>query len=134
MLANDFDNKFIGGPGSDQLFAGTGDDIIYGREGDDLIVGGKGNDALFGGPGRDTFAWELEHAGSNDRVMDFELGLDRLDLRGVTQQLPGSQISFVQQAGGTEIWLDRDGNGTNDALITTLVGITGHDLSPFIMT
>jgi Ca2+-binding RTX toxin-like protein len=103
MLANDFANKFIGGPGDDQLFSGTNDDIVYGREGNDLIVGGTGNDTLFGAAGADTFAWERDHIGENDRIMDWEAGQDRIDLRAIAQ---GSEYFRVaDSAGGVQISL-----------------------------
>lgn len=132
MLANDFDNKFIGGPGDDQLFSGTGNDIVYGREGDDLIVGGSGDDVLFGGPGRDTFAWEPSHFGANDRIMDWQPGVDRIDIRGLS---PNDQLALVQGASGVEIWADYNRDSTNDLKIVTVVGaFTPGDIRPTLFS
>jgi Ca2+-binding RTX toxin-like protein len=130
MLANDGDNKFIGGPGSDMLFSGYGDDIVYGREGDDLIVGGDGADVMFGCEGNDTFAWELSHIGVyDDRIMDWNDG-DRIDLRGVT----GYGVIVWQGNQGAEVWLDVSGDGARDFLIATLIGVTSAQLQGAILT
>jgi Ca2+-binding RTX toxin-like protein len=132
MLANDADNKLIGGPGDDRLFSGDGDDIVYGREGNDLIVGGRGADALFGLSGADTFAWEREHVGAGiDRIMDWEPGVDRIDLRGVTQAPPGGRITVADGADGAEIHLL---SGGSDQPVVTLVGIHDvNEVTPFIV-
>jgi serralysin len=133
MLANDFNNKFVGGPGNDQLFAGTGNDVVYGREGDDLIVGGTGDDVLFGGSGRDTFAWEPSHVGENDRIMDWEPGVDRIDLRRLLTS--NGQLAFVQTASGVELWADFNRDATNNLRIVTVVGaFTPGDIRPTTTT
>ncbi|MCO6384069.1 calcium-binding protein [Oceanicola sp. 502str15] len=53
--------------------------FIYGGDGDDIIVDGAGRDRLYGEAGADTFVLtggDLER----DRVMDFEVGIDTIDL------------------------------------------------------
>ena len=133
MLANDFNNKFVGGPGNDQLFSGTGNDIVYGREGDDLIVGGAGDDVLFGGPGRDTFAWEPSHVGENDRIMDWQPGVDRIEVKGLLT--PNDQLAYVQTAAGVELWADFNRDSTNELKIVTVVcAFTASDIRPSVFT
>ncbi len=126
MLANDGDNKFIGGPGEDQLFSGFGDDIVYGREGNDLIVGGAGTDALFGGEGNDSFAWERSHVGDDDKIWDWNLG-DRLDLRGL------GGVTVTQDGADTQVWYDPNQDGIPDAHIVTVIGTVKADIEAAIM-
>jgi Ca2+-binding RTX toxin-like protein len=116
MLANDGNNKFIGGPGDDQLFSGFGEDIVYGREGNDLIVGGDETDALFGAAGDDTFAWELGHVGDDDRIWDWDAG-DRLDLRGL------GGVVVTRNGADTQVWHDPNRDGVADAHIVTVIGV-----------
>jgi Ca2+-binding RTX toxin-like protein len=123
MLANDGSNKFIGGPGGDMLFSGYGDDIVYGREGDDLIIAGHGTDVMFGCEGNDTFAWERDHLGGGDRIMDWNAG-DRLDLQGI-----GGRFLTMQRAADVELWHDADGNGAPDQLVVTVIAATADQVS-----
>lgn len=55
--------------------------LLKGWGGNDMLAGGKGADSLFGGGGRDIFA--IDSALGVDRVMDFEVGVDHLDLRAL---------------------------------------------------
>jgi Ca2+-binding RTX toxin-like protein len=121
MLANDGNNKFIGGPGDDQLFSGFGEDIVYGREGNDLIVGGDETDALFGAAGDDIFAWELSHVGDDDRIWDWNVG-DRLDLRGL------GGVLVTQNGADTQVWYDPNRDGVAEAHVVTIVGVVDRDL------
>ena len=83
----------IGGAGNDQLNGRKGNDKLYGEFGDDVLIGGSGMDFLDGGIGfdlltggkdRDTFRISLqairESNGQPDRILDFNLRKDRLDL------------------------------------------------------
>lgn len=83
----------IGGAGNDQLNGRKGNDKLYGEFGDDVLIGGSGKDFLDGGIGfdlltggknRDTFRISLpdirESNGQPDRILDFNLRKDRLDL------------------------------------------------------
>jgi serralysin len=57
---------------------GAGDDLLIAGGGDDLLVDGPGRDTMRGGPGADIFVFVSD--GEPDRVENFELGIDRLDL------------------------------------------------------
>lgn len=57
-------------------------DILGGGSGNDTISGGAGNDRLWGNAGSDTFVFRPGHG--NDRVNDFENGLDKLWIRGLS--------------------------------------------------
>jgi Ca2+-binding RTX toxin-like protein len=68
-----------GGSGNDTLSGSTGDDRLYGRDGADFLSGGAGSDRLIGGTGADTF--QFRSTWGSDKVVDFQDGIDRLDLR-----------------------------------------------------
>ena len=63
---------------ADVLFAQNAGQALNGVGGDDLLRDGAGMDQLTGGTGADTFM--LVGDGATDRITDFELGQDRLDL------------------------------------------------------
>lgn len=70
--------------GDDRLLGGAGDDFLDGGAGNDRLVDGSGSDVLTGGDGADVFVFVAD--GACDRIEDFEVGLDRIDLSlaGVT--------------------------------------------------
>jgi len=84
---------FESGTDADELLIGTiGDDRINGAAGNDTIVGGAGQDVLTGGAGADVFEFSslldsiddnLENNNQYDRIEDFEVGIDKVDLRGL---------------------------------------------------
>jgi serralysin len=69
-------DRLHGDAGNDRLFGGDGDDTLFGGAGNDTLDGGRGDDVLTGGGGVDTFVF----TSGNDRVTDFETGIDRLHL------------------------------------------------------
>lgn len=78
-------DKLSGDSGNDTLSGGSGDDIVQGGTGDDVIVGGLGADQLTGGEGADSFKfnWADESgatANTSDHILDFEQGVDKIDL------------------------------------------------------
>lgn len=68
-----------------QLYGNWGDDTLQGGGGRDLLVGGAGADVLQGGSGADTFQFAAGDSpvSGPDRILDFQRGLDRIDLAGV---------------------------------------------------
>jgi Ca2+-binding RTX toxin-like protein len=69
--------------GSLTLLGGAGNDTLKGGEGGDLLFAGGGRDRLAGGGGGDTFQFRATSdsaAGARDIILDFESGLDRIDL------------------------------------------------------
>lgn len=155
-------DELHGGPGNDQLYGGAGNDILYGDEGDDILYGnkgndtlygGEGNDTLYGGPGRDrliggpgadllyggadadTFVFESladSRPGSHDRIMDFQSGLDRIDLRalGVSRapadQFSGKANQLIVVTEGRDTWLHVDADGDRQADFSVqIVGVAG---------
>lgn len=86
-----------GGINNDTLVGGNADELISGMEGNDSLIGGNGNDTLVGGAGRDTLvgglgadvfvfadaAHSTETGNLFDRIAGFEIGVDKIDLRGL---------------------------------------------------
>ncbi|MDV3456863.1 M10 family metallopeptidase C-terminal domain-containing protein [Sphingomonas sp. HF-S4] len=90
LLGNSVANVLSGGNGRDTLFGQGGDDTLYGGagqdtllgdEGSDWLNGGVGDDLLSGGAGNDVFAFT--DLGGLDRILDFSIGQDRIDLTGI---------------------------------------------------
>ena len=78
LFGGDGNDRLGAGSDDDQVFGGTGDDSLIGFEGDDLLNDGAGVDTLNGGTGADTFV--LVTDGATDRIVDFQDGVDRIDL------------------------------------------------------
>lgn len=114
-----------GGKDDDILEGGMGDDMLYGDLGNDLLDGGAGFDVLTGGAGEDTFRIRLaDMTGENkqpDRILDFDLQSDRLDLDDTItrQMLTFGDGILMAQINGQAIAL---------AELTGLNGISGPDL------
>jgi len=78
------EDRLSGGSGVDTLSGGDGNDTLYGGVGNDRLDGGAGADKLVGGTGVDTFVFDFSIAASGrDKVFDFELGADIIELTGV---------------------------------------------------
>ncbi|BDT16413.1 calcium-binding protein [Arthrospira platensis NCB002] len=93
-------DRLVGGVGHDTLIGGAGRDILIGGKGNDFLDGGPGNDRLNGGPGNDTlnggpgrdiltggpgadvfvFGFGESRVAAPDRITDFEIGTDKIDL------------------------------------------------------
>jgi Ca2+-binding RTX toxin-like protein len=102
-IGSDFNDIIVGTDGENVLIGGAGDDLIGGLDGNDTIFGGAGNDVLTGGGGQDTldggdgndFFQFLDPSDgataadgqtgqtSGDFILDFEPGLDTIQLEGL---------------------------------------------------
>lgn len=94
-----------GGHGNDRLRGQSGADTLEGGYGNDKLEGGRGSDWLKGGNGSDVFVFASRHG--TDRVADFTIGSDRLDLGG-TAARRFSDLDISSADGGTLI---RTGSG-----------------------
>lgn len=72
------DDYIEGNQGEDGLYGDWGQDYLIGGKGDDWLVGGDGDDRLQGGPGADAF--QFESGDGEDTILDFEDGVDHLDI------------------------------------------------------
>ena len=85
------DDIAFGRNGSDLMNGGAGNDTLFGGDGDDNLVGSSGVDKLFGGAGADRFTFfgtffqadSGVGVGKRDIIEDFQVGLDKIDLRSV---------------------------------------------------
>ncbi|MFC4319675.1 cadherin-like domain-containing protein, partial [Rhizobium alvei] len=71
-------DRVIGTEGNDRLYGRQGNDVLKGLGGDDRLRSKLGDDRLWGGDGADTFVFM--HNGGHDRIMDFETGIDTINL------------------------------------------------------
>ena len=81
---------------NDRLRGDASNNMIWGGAGKDFLQGREGNDALYGGTGADTFFF-AKNWGS-DKVMDFESGIDAINLVGFGIK-SGSAESYFKQVG-----------------------------------
>lgn len=77
--ANGGNDVLIGGGDDDTLNGGVGNDRLLGDSGNDQLDGGAGADTLRGGIGSDRFLFR-NASNANDRIVDFNTGLDRIGL------------------------------------------------------
>ena len=82
LTGNDLANTLRGNVGNDTLLGLAGNDTLTGGLGDDFLFGGAGDDVLVGSAGFDHFVFEGVFG--KDRVNDFVLGQDLIQLSGVT--------------------------------------------------
>ena len=117
-----------GAVGNEMLQGTAANDWIYSNGGGDVLVGGGGRDFLFGGRGTDTFMYRsvADSTGKNaDVIAGFEAGVDRIDLKVLSESTPLSYIgeqAFNGQAGavhaiksGDSTWVEVDMNGDRAA-------------------
>ncbi|RMB11894.1 DUF4347 domain-containing protein [Eilatimonas milleporae] len=104
-------DTLLGGDGNDIIFTGDGDDTVNGGFGNDTLWGSDGDDLLIGGAGSDTFTFGV--LAGNDRVADFDLGDDALDLRYAVRDF--ESLDDVAAAARLSV----DGNG-NPSLVIDL--------------
>jgi Ca2+-binding RTX toxin-like protein len=82
LTGNELANTLRGNAGNDTLLGLAGNDTLTGGLGDDFLFGGAGDDVLVGSAGFDHFVFEGVFG--KDRVNDFVLGQDLIQLSGVT--------------------------------------------------
>ncbi|WP_440886742.1 Ig-like domain-containing protein, partial [Vibrio sp. WZ-1] len=87
------DDTLYGRGGDDYLLGEAGEDTISGGSGNDILVGGLGNDILIGDDGADIFAWVDVENGAVDRIKDFTVDEDILDLSEVLEGVTFNDIS-----------------------------------------
>ena len=94
-----------GGAGNDSLLGGIGADTITGGLGDDTITGGAGNDVLTGGEGADVFVFDAAATNGVDRITDFVVGTDKLDVDALLTGAFTQQAPVTAAGGGNSLTL-----------------------------
>lgn len=94
----------IGGSGNDVIVGNNAANIIKGGAGNDVIYGGGGQDQLSGGSGKDIFVFAAVSDSpykSPDKILDFETGIDKIDLSFFNHGDKGNDfIHFVETLSG----------------------------------
>jgi len=133
LFGEDGADLLLGGFGSDTLFGGAGNDRIEGGPSEDnFITGGVfgGNDFLIGGSEADTFALLDVGAGvtSHDTIADFEVGVDRLDVRNLDGINAFEDLNIVTNSNGNvAIFI----SATNSVTFANLSDPSALDVSSF---
>lgn len=108
-------NVLTGNAGDNRLAGMAGNDVLSGGAGNDRLIDGTGSDVLIGGAGKDTFV--LQADGAYDRIADFTLGQDRIDLSGWTGLTAISQLTLLTTSTGLSIRF-----GAESLLVQTAAG------------
>jgi Ca2+-binding RTX toxin-like protein len=114
LTGNDAANRLVGEAGADTLSAGAGAD---------LLEGGAGDDGLAGGSGADTFLFLADDG--TDRILDFEVGIDVIDL--LNTRVPFGDLVISDGPTGAVITYAAPGSATTGRI--ELVGIAAAALS-----
>lgn len=124
--AQDDGDLLLGGAGDDVLIGAMAADTLWGGDGNDILRGDLGRNQLVGGAGADRFvfggaAGSIRYpftAVGEDSVMDFQQGLDRLDVSALfPHRGQGPAGVFIGQAaftgsGQAELRFRYDGDWT----------------------
>ena len=152
LVGNAGDNLVQGLGGNDKLFGNAGNDTLYGGSGSDTLQGGEGKDRLTGGLGADVFVFvsasEAGNGANRDRITDFALGVDKIDLSAIDahELLAGNQaFSFIgnaafsgvagelrYNAGNGIVYADTNGDAVSD-LQLQLIGKPAITAGDFIL-
>ena len=92
LLGSDNKDSLIGSSANEFMDGGAERDSLQGGAGNDLLDGGLGRDGLSGGEGADIFRFSHledsqrgpEGARTYDKITDFEVGIDQIDLSALT--------------------------------------------------
>jgi Ca2+-binding RTX toxin-like protein len=120
------DDKLLGGHGADAIYGGGGDDTIEGSAGNDSLNGAAGADVLFGGDGADVFVFRAGEGNIDDRIEDFVVGVDRLEIHAAQGYQPRA-TEGTDASGEQGTWVTW---GPNDTAF--LAGVTGVGLDALL--
>ncbi|MFC0708942.1 right-handed parallel beta-helix repeat-containing protein [Azorhizophilus paspali] len=134
-----------GTDGDDRLIGGAANEQLLGGDGDDLLDGGAGVDRLTGGDGADIFrfsalddSYRTASESFVDRIFDFEVGTDRIDLSalgfsGLGNGLDDTLAVQVNSAGTRTYLKSFEANAAGERFEIVLEGnYAGLDESSFI--
>ncbi|WGM46021.1 Mannuronan C5-epimerase AlgE2 [Brevundimonas sp. NIBR10] len=138
LLLNFFSNAlllsdltFVGSPTFFTIDDRSGTTTFSGTTRNEVIIGGSGIDTMSGGGGRDTFRYLVTSDSTitaSDTIADFISGDDLLDFRAFGSN---AVINLAVVIGAMNVFVDVDGNGTNDMLIR-LTGVSALTPNDFL--
>lgn len=96
LIATASGDTLVGRTGGDIVIGGIGNDSLTGGQGDDIIRDGGGIDVMTGGAGADIFV--LASNGDRDTIIDFEVGVDRIDLSAWPMLRSRDQLTMAMTA------------------------------------
>ncbi len=122
-------SELYGGAGNDRLTVrggegnilngGAGNDTLIGGSGSDTLIGLQGDDALQGKGGADIFLFGFIRSGERDRISDFVIGEDVIDLSQIdaNRDRAGEQsFRFGTREGTGRAWIEEDPDTTGSLL------------------
>ena len=120
LLGYDDQDVLNGGGSRDWLYGGLGGDRLNGGAGDDFLIGGDGS----GSPDGAVDCYIFDDDWGEDRIYEFDDGLDKIDMTGVTGLDDFSQLTVTDVAGGAAITF---GGSPGDVIY--VVGITADQIT-----
>lgn len=119
LYGNNHTVFMVGSDVGETLIGSDNADPVLGNGGDDTVIGAGGADSLEGGAGRDVFLYRAASdstLSASDRIQDFQAGVDKIDLTAVRTG-SADRYGIAYEGGGSFLYVDLGGNGTNDMLI-----------------
>ncbi|MCZ8199853.1 MULTISPECIES: ELWxxDGT repeat protein [unclassified Microcystis] len=100
---NALNNQITGNSGNNSLNGAAGTDTLIGGAGNDSLNGAAGIDTLTGGVGTDIFIFQFSQSTSAalDRVTDFAIGTDKIDLLSQAGGAINAPVAFTRAANST---------------------------------
>jgi VCBS repeat-containing protein len=97
LLADNVENLVLLFDGTINATGNDLDNYIVGNSASNVINGGAGADIIIGGAGADifTFAFTESSAAAADRITDFEIGTDTIDLLSAPAGIAATPTSFI---------------------------------------
>ena len=130
----------------ENAIGGAGNDTLVGNHVANRLTGGGGADRLQGGGGADTFVYDRTSDSTPDNpdvILDFESGLDRLDVSALLKGTNIKTLTFVERLTGQpgqavlsydessregSLALDVSGNGKADLLVKSMGRMNAVDV------
>ncbi len=94
-------DTLTGGSARDLLSGGAGNDTLAGGWNDDILMDGASSDTMTGGLGADLFV--LARDGQSDTILDFQPGIDKLDLSRWWMLSNATQLTITPTAEGADL-------------------------------
>ena len=100
---NGLNNQITGNSGNNSLNGAAGIDTLIGGAGNDTLNGAAGIDTLTGGVGTDIFIFQFSQSTSAalDRVTDFAIGTDKIDLLSQAGGAINAPVAFTRATDST---------------------------------